>query len=98
MKQLESSYRTNTCGDLRVEQEGEEVVLSGWIHRKRDHGGVVFVDLRDHFGMTQVVFHDDDRETIQRTRIESVIKIKGTVRRREEELINPKISTGEIEV
>lgn len=98
MKQLDSCYRTNTCGDLRVEDEEMEVVLSGWIHRKRDHGGVVFVDLRDHYGITQVVFHDDDRETIQKIRVESVIKIKGTVRRREAELVNPKIETGEIEI
>ena len=98
MKQLQSSYRTHTCGELRASDEGAEVRLSGWVSRKRDHGGVVFVDLRDHYGVTQVVFHDDDRDRIQDTRVESVIQIHGKVRRREAELINPKIETGEIEI
>lgn len=95
---LKSKYRTHTCVELRAKDVGQEVVLSGWIMRKRDHGGVVFVDLRDHYGVTQVVFNDNCKEEIQNLRIESVITIQGSVINREASLINPKIPTGEIEV
>lgn len=96
--QLGSAYRTHSCGALRSADEGSKVTLSGWILRKRDHGGVVFVDLRDNYGQTQVVFHDSTVEAIQRVRVESVIKITGIVRRRDQSMINPKVETGEIEV
>ncbi|MCB0353878.1 MAG: hypothetical protein KDD64_10150, partial [Bdellovibrionales bacterium] len=98
MKGLESKYRTHLCGELRKSDVGKSVVLSGWLMRKRDHGGVVFVDLRDNYGVAQVVFHDKDKEQIQGTRPESVLCVRGEVRERAPELVNSKISTGEIEV
>ena len=98
MLKLTSKYRTHTCGELSASEVGEDVTLSGWIMRMRDHGGVVFVDLRDHYGKTQVVFHENERDQIQNTRVESVISVKGKILKRAPELINPKIKTGEIEV
>lgn len=98
MSSITSVYRTHSCSELRLSDIDSEATLSGWIMRKRDHGGVVFVDLRDHYGVTQVVFHDDLKEKIQKTRIESVITVRGKILRREDELINPKIETGEIEL
>jgi aspartyl-tRNA synthetase len=95
---LASFYRTHTCADLRAEDAGETVTLSGWILRKRDHGGVVFVDLRDNYGQTQVVFNAAGLAEIQDIRVESVIKVVGTVKQRSDAMVNPKIVTGEIEV
>lgn len=98
MPQLTSTYRSHTCAELRKDHEGSEVTLSGWILRKRDHGGVVFVDLRDNYGVTQVVFSDQLREEIQNTRVESVICVRGKVSVRDEETRNDKMETGQIEV
>src|SRR5438067_1186903 len=98
MISLKSVYRTQTCGELRSAQVGQKVILSGWIARMRDHGGVVFIDLRDHYGTTQVVFAGSARTVIQDLRVESVIKVEGEVRARSTQLVNPKIETGEIEV
>lgn len=98
MIKLTSRYRTHTCGELRATAVGATVTLSGWIQRKRDHGGVVFVDLRDHYGVTQVVFADALRERIQETRVESVIQIIGEVAKRSTETVNARIATGEVEV
>ncbi|MEZ4754478.1 MAG: aspartate--tRNA ligase [Bdellovibrionota bacterium] len=95
---LKSKYRSHLCSELRKSDVGREVRLSGWISRKRDHGGVVFIDLRDHYGITQVVFDGDLGQRAQDLRIESVICVTGTVRERGAELINPKLETGEIEV
>lgn len=95
---LKSIYRTHMLNELNASHVEEKVVLSGWVMRKRDHGGVVFVDLRDHYGVTQVVFNDSEKEEIQNIRIESVITVSGKVIKRDDELINPKIPTGEIEV
>lgn len=96
--ELESTYRTHSCGALRSSDKGSEVVLSGWILRKRDHGGVVFVDLRDNYGQTQVVFNDQHVELIQQVRVESVIKVSGVVHLRDADMVNSKVETGEIEV
>ncbi|MCI5065396.1 aspartate--tRNA ligase [bacterium] len=95
---MHSVYRTHSCAELRLGEVGAEVTLSGWIMRKRDHGGVLFVDLRDHYGVTQVVFHDTFLEVLQEVRVESVITITGVVRAREDGLRNEKLETGEIEV
>lgn len=95
---LKSLYRSHILNELNTSHVGEKVVLSGWVMRKRDHGGVVFVDLRDHYGITQVVFNDSEKEEIQNIRVESVITVSGKVVRRSEELINKKIPTGEVEV
>lgn len=95
---LESKYRTHTCGELREEDRDKSVVLSGWIHRKRDHGGVVFVDLRDNYGLTQLVFPVNLAEKIGPVRVESVITVRGSVHSRPKDLVNTKLKTGAIEV
>ena len=94
------AYRTHTCGALRASDTGQSVRLSGWINRKRDHGGLVFVDLRDHYGLTQLVFAPETPgfSTIERLRAESVIRIDGEVVARTPETVNPNLATGEVEV
>lgn len=96
-------YRTHYCGDLRADHAGQQVKLSGWMFRRRDHGGVVFIDLRDTRGITQVVFKPDTLgadaiEKITHTGLESSIMVVGTVLKRGEGLVNPNLPTGEIEV
>ena len=94
------AYRSHTCAELRAANVGETVRISGWIHRKRDHGGVLFVDLRDHYGLTQVVADQDNpvQQVLDSLRLESVITVTGEVVARSPEAINPKLPTGEIEV
>jgi aspartyl-tRNA synthetase len=93
-------YRSNTCGDLRASHIGNVVRLSGWVHRVRDHGGVLFIDLRDHYGVTQVVADPDSPafKTAEALRSEWVVRIDGKVRQRPEGTVNPELSTGEIEI
>ena len=93
-------YRTHTCAQLQRANVGETVRLSGWVHRKRDHGGVLFVDLRDHYGITQIVADEDSPalEVLDRLRVESVVTIDGEVEARSEGTVNPNLPTGEIEV
>lgn len=95
---LTSIYRTHTCAELRAQHAGQNVTLSGWVLRKRDHGGVVFVDLRDNYGQTQVVFNSEGLNEIQEIRVESVIEVVGVVKKRDPSMVNPKIETGEVEV
>lgn len=94
--------RTHTCGVLRHSDIGTEVTLSGWVHRRRDHGGLIFIDLRDRFGLTQLVFDPlvapEAHHQAEAFRSEWVITIKGVVRARAEGMANPKLATGEIEV
>ncbi len=94
------AYRTHTCGALRVADVSSSVRLSGWVHRKRDHGGVLFVDLRDHHGLTQLVAAagSEHLATLDALRLESVVTIDGEVVAREAGTINPNLPTGEIEV
>ncbi|WP_347139747.1 aspartate--tRNA ligase [Paracoccus sp. SSK6] len=94
------AYRSHTCGDLTAASAGETVRLSGWVHRVRDHGGVLFVDLRDHYGMTQVLADSDSPAfaAMDKLRAETVIRIDGRVKLRDASLVNPKLPTGEIEV
>jgi aspartyl-tRNA synthetase len=93
-------YRTHTCGELRPEHSGLAVRLSGWVFRKRDHGSLLFLDLRDHYGTTQVVVQPNRVffDLCQRLRLESVVTVTGVVERRSEETINPDRATGEVEV
>jgi aspartyl-tRNA synthetase len=93
-------YRSHTCADLRSDHVGQEVRLSGWVHRVRDHGGVLFIDLRDHYGVTQVLADSDSAAfaAMEKVRAEWVISIDGVVKARDEGLVNPKIPTGAIEV
>jgi aspartyl-tRNA synthetase len=94
------AYRTHNCAELRASTVGQTVRLSGWIHRKRDHGGVLFVDLRDHYGLTQIVVDTDSAAlpVLDRLRVESVVTIEGTVKARAEGTTNANLPTGEIEV
>ena len=93
-------FRTHTCGELCKDHVGESVRLSGWVHRVRDHGGVIFVDLRDHYGITQIVI-DPEKEIYQdlhHWRVESVVTFTGKIVLRDEETVNSKIPTGHIEL
>ena len=93
-------YRTHNCAELRRQDVGETVRLSGWVHRIRDHGGILFIDLRDHYGITQVLA-DPDSDVFAKVgelRAESVVRVDGQVRMRDAELINSKLETGDIEV
>jgi aspartyl-tRNA synthetase len=94
------AYRTHTCGQLRAAAAGETVRLSGWIHRKRDHGNLVFIDLRDHYGLTQCVLDISSPifKLVEQTRLESVVTVTGKVVARSAETKNPRLPTGEIEV
>src|SRR3546814_18259533 len=94
------AYRTHTCADLRAAHVGERVKLSGWVHRKRDHGGVLFVDLRDHYGLTQVVANADSEalKVLDRIRAESVVTVTGKIVSRGPEATNPNLATAEIAV
>ena len=95
-----NAYRSHTCGQLTAADAGTTVRLSGWVHRVRDHGGVLFIDLRDHYGITQVIADSDSAAfpTLEKLRAETVIRIDGRVKLRDASLVNPKLSTGEIEV
>ena len=94
------AYRTHSCGQLRSDHVGSTVKLSGWVFRKRDHGNLLFVDLRDHFGITQIVVDRDSQafKLIEGIRLESVICVEGVVLGRGDERVNPEIPTGQIEV
>ena len=93
-------YRTHTCNDLRVDDAGNTARISGWVHRKRDHGNLLFVDLRDHYGLTQVVIDVSSPifPQLEAVRLESVICVTGDVVRRSEETVNASLPTGEVEI
>src|SRR2546426_272038 len=100
MQAIQTRYRTHTCGQLRKSDVGREVKLAGWVHSYRDHGGLVFIDLRDRDGLTQVVFDADEcgkatHDEARRLRSEWVISISGRVGARGPGLENPKLATGE---
>ncbi|MGR9036152.1 MAG: OB-fold nucleic acid binding domain-containing protein, partial [Gammaproteobacteria bacterium] len=93
--------RTHMCGELNKHHTGETVELCGWVHRRRDHGGVIFIDLRDRTGLVQVVFDPVFPESFalaESVRSEYVLKVEGTVRGRPAGTVNPNMATGEIEV
>jgi aspartyl-tRNA synthetase len=94
------SYRTHTCGELRTADAGKNVVLLGWVHRVRDLGGVIFFDIRDRYGITQVVVRERNNPSSAwpRVRPEFVVAVEGHVEKRATDSVNPKIDTGEIEV
>lgn len=93
-------YRTHTCGELRRTQVGQTVRIAGWIHRVRDHGGIIFIDLRDHYGLTQVVVTPQASfyRALDHWRLETVAAFTGSVVARSPETVNPKLTTGEIEL
>ena len=92
------SRRTHTCGELGMAHVGESVVLNGWVHRRRDQGGLIFIDLRDRYGLTQVVINrgenSEAHEIIEQTRSEFVLSISGVVRERPSGTSNDELSTG----
>src|SRR5579862_2563332 len=94
--------RTHSCGELRAPDEGKHVLLMGWVHRRRDHGGVIFVDIRDREGITQVVFHEDVDPAVhsraEAVRPEYVVAVEGKVAPRGPAAVNPNLATGEVEV
>ena len=95
-------YKSHTCGELRATHAGQIVTLAGWVHRRRDHGGVTFIDLRDRFGSVQIVTNPDQspvaHELLMPVRSEWVIQVVGEVRIRPEGMVNSNLDTGEIEV
>ncbi len=95
-----TKYRTHTCNDLNLEHKGNEVILSGWINKKRDHGNLLFIDLRDNYGITQCVIDKENPifKEVEQAPLESVIKVQGDVIERTKETINPNIKTGKIEI
>lgn len=93
--------RTNTCGELRPDHAGQTATLCGWVHRRRDHGGLIFIDLRDHFGITQIVISPDDKavfEAAEKVRPEWVIKVTGEVTKRRAGAERDDNPTGHIEL
>src|ERR1700760_1035937 len=99
---LGNLQRTHKCGELRVEQDGQDVVLMGWVNRRRDHGNLIFLDVRDRTGITQVVLDKESspeaHAKAEAARPEYVVAVEGRVRRRDAGLENPNMPTGEIEV
>src|SRR3982751_5264957 len=103
MELIETRYRSHTCGQLRKSDVGADVKLAGWVHSYRDHRGLVFIDLRDRDGITQLVFEADTcgqatLDESRRLRSEWVVSVRGVVAARDEKLVNPKLVTGDIEV
>ena len=94
------AYRTHTCGELRREHVGQTVRLSGWVNRRRDHGGLLFIDLRDHYGLTQCVIEPEVAafKEVDKARSEWVLTLTGKVVARSAETINKDLPTGEIEM
>ena len=95
-----TKYRTHTCNDLNIKNEGEKVLLSGWVNKKRDHGNLLFIDLRDNYGITQCVIDkkNDLFKKIEKIPLETVIQFEGQVVKREKNTINKELNTGEIEI
>ena len=95
-----NKYRTHTCGELNISNKGQKIILSGWINKKRDHGNLLFIDLRDNYGLTQCVVDNENKvfKEIENLPLETVLKITGKVIERNKDTINENLSTGEIEI
>jgi len=95
-----NKYRTHNCNELNKDNNGQEIILSGWINKKRDHGNLLFIDLRDNYGMTQCIIDKSNKsfDLLEKIQLESVIKINGKVVKRSIDTINSELQTGEIEV
>ena len=97
---MSNRYRTHNCSELRKENVGNNVVLSGWVNKKRDHGNLLFIDLRDNYGVTQCIIDKENSNfsQLEKIQLETVIRIEGKVVNRSSETINKEIQTGEIEI
>ena len=95
-----NKYRSHNCNNLRKKDVGSKVLLAGWINKKRDHGNLLFIDLRDNYGITQCIIDKDNSNfsSLEKIQLETVVKIEGEVINRSNETINKEIETGEIEV
>ena len=95
-----NNYRSHNCGELTSDNVDHTVDVAGWINKKRDHGGLLFIDLRDHFGITQCVINSDNKmfEKLETIKLESVIKVSGKVIKRSDDTVNKNLPTGDIEV
>ena len=95
-----NKYRSHTCNELRKNNVGKSIVISGWINKKRDHGNLLFIDLRDNYGITQCIIDQENKnfKELEKIQLETVIKVEGRVVNRSEETINKDIGTGEIEI
>ena len=95
-----NKYRSHKCNELRKKNVGSKISLAGWINKKRDHGNLLFIDLRDNYGLTQCIINKDNPnfDVIEKIQLETVVKIVGEVVNRSKETINTEIETGEIEV
>ena len=97
---MKNKYRTHNCSELSEKDINKTIILSGWLHRKRDHGNLLFIDLRDHFGITQCVIENDNQHfsTLEKLKSESVLKVIGKVVQRSEGTENKDLKTGKIEI
>ena len=95
-----NAFRSHRCDELTARNDGDNVKLCGWVHRVRDHGGILFIDLRDHYGFTQILADPDSKafRAVEKVRAEWCIRIDGQVKLRGPDLVNKKIPTGEVEV
>ena len=95
-----NKYRSHTCNELRKKNVGKSIVISGWINKKRDHGNLLFIDLRDNYGITQCIIDQENKnfKELEKIQLETVIKVEGKVVNRSKETINKDIETGEIEI
>ncbi len=95
-----NKYRTHTCGELNISNKGQKIILSGWINKKRDHGNLLFIDLRDNYGLTQCVVDNENKvfKEVENLPLETVLKITGKVIERNKDTVNENLSTGEIEI
>ena len=95
-----NKYRTHNCNELTNDNSGQEIILSGWINKKRDHGNLLFIDLRDNYGITQCIIDksNENFKSLEKIQLESVIKINGIVVKRSSETVNSELTTGGIEV
>ena len=95
-----NKYRTHNCNELTQDNSGQEIILSGWINKKRDHGNLLFIDLRDNYGITQCIIdkNNENFKSLEKIQLESVIKVNGKVIKRSADTINSELQTGEIEV
>ena len=95
-----NKYRSHTCGELTIEDKNKNISLSGWINKKRDHGNLLFLDIRDNYGVTQCVIENIHKKfkELEKLSLETVIKIDGKVLERSKDTINKELSTGEIEI